>query len=132
VSELLKLDTTGNLRDYIPGHPGRSRNSAHRAIGHTLHEKSDRFFQLSSGITVSATDIEIDDKKKKVTVVNESIINGAQTQGEFEFYIKELKEQGEEPEKFHARVEFMVDSDKNSSLMPQLLAIHLPMLRSCL
>ena len=53
--------------------------------GQTLRERSDRFIQLSSGITVAASNIEIDDTKKIVTVTHGSIINGAQTQGEKAF-----------------------------------------------
>ena len=111
VVELLKLDTAANLRSYIPGHPGKMRSLTHKAIGHTLRNKNDRFIQLSSGITVSAADIEVDDNRKVVTVTNGSIINGAQTQGEVRFFMDELEEMGEELPEFHARVEFIVDPD---------------------
>ena len=110
--ELLKLDTDGNLRDYIPDHPGKSRNTIHRAIGETLREKTDRFIQLSSGLTVSANNIEIDDQKKIAHLTNASVINGAQTQGEIRHYISELEKDGHDVGDFHARVEFMVDTDK--------------------
>ncbi len=112
VAELLKLDTDGNLRDYIPAHPGKSRNTVHKAIGSTLQDKHDRFIQLSGGLTVSATEISIDDSQKMVTLTNGSIINGAQTQGEIRRYIEELEQQGDQPDRFHTRVEFMVDTDK--------------------
>ena len=82
IEELLKLDTIANLRDYIPDHPGKQRTLTHKAIGETLRQKQDRFIQLSGGVTVSATDIEIDDNKKVIAVKKGSIINGAQTQGE--------------------------------------------------
>lgn len=116
IVELLKLDTAGNLRDYIPDHPGKQRTQAHKAIGQTLREKSDRFIQLSSGITVAASDIEIDDAKKIVTVIRGSIINGAQTQGEIRLFLEDMKKDAEENEEkyipdFHARVEFMVDPE---------------------
>src|SRR5260221_952735 len=64
IAELLKLDTAANLRDYIPDHPGKHRTQAHKAIWQTLRERRDRFIQLSSGITVSASNIEADDGKK--------------------------------------------------------------------
>ncbi len=112
VSELLKLDTAANLRSYIPGHPGKKRSLTHKAIGDTLRGKNDRFIQLSSGIAVSAADIEIDDNKKLVTVTNGSIINGAQTQGEIALFMEELKEAGDSAPEFHARVEFIVDPDE--------------------
>src|SRR5262249_38380726 len=92
IAELLKLDTAANLRDYIPGHPGKQRNQTHKAIGQTLRERSDRFIQLSSGITVAASDIEIDDSKKLATVTKGSIINGAQTQGEIRLFLDEMME----------------------------------------
>ncbi len=116
IAELMKLDTAANLRDYIPVHPGKHRTQAHKAIGQTLRERSDRFIQLSSGITVAASGIEIDDVKKVVTVTHGSIINGAQTQGEIRLFLEEMRTAAEElgemffPD-FHARVEFMVDPE---------------------
>src|ERR1700680_611326 len=113
IAELLKLDTAANLRDYIPDHPGKHRPKAHKAIGQTLRERSDRFIQLSSGITVAASNIEVDDNKKVVTVTHGSIINGAQTQGEIRLFLDEMNAAAESAEEyvpdFHARVEFMVD-----------------------
>jgi AIPR protein len=116
IEELLKLDTAANLRDYIPDHPGKHRTQAHKAIGQTLRERSDRFIQLSSGITVAASDIEIDDNRKVITVTNGSIINGAQTQGEIRLFLDEMKTAADEADEiftpdFHARVEFMVDPE---------------------
>lgn len=111
LSELLKLDTAENLRGYIPDHPGKHRTQAHKAIEQTLKEKIDRFIQLSSGITVAATDIEVDDAKKVLTVTKGSIIDGAQTQGEIRNHLSELQEMGEPEPNYHARVEFMIDPD---------------------
>jgi hypothetical protein len=116
IAELLKLDTAANLRDYIPDHPGKHRTQAHKAIGQTLRERSDRFIQLSSGITVAARNVEIDDNKKVVTVTQGSIINGAQTQGEIRLFLDEMEKAAAEAGQkfvpdFHARVEFMVDPD---------------------
>jgi hypothetical protein len=117
IGELMKLDTAANLRTYIPAHPGKKRSQTHKAIADTLKTKTDRFIQLSSGITVSASDVIIDDNKKLITVHHGSIINGAQTQGEIALYLAELEataeETGEEPEdEYHARVEFLVDPDE--------------------
>ena len=62
---------------------------------------------------MAATDVEVDDQKKIVTVTNGSIINGAQTQGEIRLFLDELAESGDtEPANFHARVELMVDPDE--------------------
>lgn len=114
IAELLKLDTAANLRSYIPGHPGKKRTQTHKAIGETLRSKTDRFIQMSSGITVSARDVIVDDNKKLVTVDRGSIINGAQTQGEIRFFLEELSllpDDDEEAPEYHARVEFIVDPD---------------------
>jgi hypothetical protein len=124
IEELLKLDTIANLRDYIPDHPGKQRTLTHKAIGETLRQKQDRFIQLSGGITVSATDVEIDDNKKIITVKKGSIINGAQTQGEIRMLLDEIAEQGEEVPQFHARVEFMVDPDDEFVVETRSRAIH--------
>lgn len=112
VFELLKLDTEANLRGYIPEHPGKKRTQCHRSIGDTLRFRSDRFIQLSSGITISATDIQIDDNAKVAVVTNGSIINGAQTQGEFRLFQNELAEAGEAASVFHVRVELMIDPER--------------------
>ena len=113
ICEIMKLDTAANLRTYIPGHPGKKRTQTHKAIGDTLRQRTDRFIQLSSGITVSARDVGVDDNKKLITVHNGSIINGAQTQGEIALYLSELASnagEAQEPE-YHARVEFLVDPE---------------------
>src|SRR4051794_22292852 len=75
IRELMKLDTAANLRTYIPDHPGKKRTQTHKAIGETLRSRTDRFIQLSSGITVAASDVMIDDNKKLITVHHGSIIN---------------------------------------------------------
>ena len=111
VPELLKLDTEANLRSYVPEHPGKRRSQVHVAIGDTLSDRPERFIQLSSGITVCATDISIDDDKKLVRIKRGSIINGAQTQGEIRRYLSDLNATNEYVPEFHARVEFIIDPD---------------------
>ena len=111
VRELLKLDTEANLRSYVPEHPGKRRSPVHMAIGQTLADRPERFIQLSSGITVSAVDVEIDDTRKVVRVKRGSIINGAQTQGEIRRFLEEMDEREEEVSDFHVRIEFLIDPD---------------------
>ena len=111
VTELLKLDTEANLRSYVPAHPGKGRSQVHKAIGHTLSARPDRFIQLSSGVTVSAADIDIDDSRKVARIRKGSIINGAQTQGEIRRFLEESRVSGFEVPNFHARVEFIIDPD---------------------
>ena len=81
-SEILKLNTDGNLRDYIPAHPGKKRNSTHKAIADTILNRPDRFITMNSGFTISALDVEVDDNKKIAILKGGTIINGAQSQGE--------------------------------------------------
>ena len=111
VRELLKLDTEANLRSYVPEHPGKRRSQVHMAIGQTLSDRPERFIQLSSGITVSAVDVDVDDARKVVRIKRGSIINGAQSQGEIRRFLEEADETGEPIPDFHARVEFLVDPD---------------------
>jgi len=114
INEILKLDTQHNLRSYIPEHSERKRTQAHKSIQYTLQNNSDRFIQLSRGITVSATSISIDDKMKSLRVINGSIIDGAQTKGEIEKYMNYLKDEGDVSPTFHVRVEFVVDPENDA------------------
>jgi hypothetical protein len=112
--ELLKLDTEENLRGYVPEHPGKRRTQVHKAIAQTLEDNPDRFIQYSGGVTVSATDIDVDDTKKTVRVKHGSIINGAQTQGEIKRFFKYCDDNELQEPTFHVRVEFIVEPDHNS------------------
>jgi hypothetical protein len=109
--EILKIGTEGNLRDYIPGHPGKKRSFVHKAIGSTIRNRPDRFAQFNSGFLVGASKIEVDDHKKLVLLHDASVNNGAQSQGEVALYIKECEEQGEDPLDFPVRVEISVEPD---------------------
>jgi hypothetical protein len=82
ISEVLQFDTLRNLRDYIPAHDPKKRNSVHKDIEATLKGSPDRFIQYNGGLTISCTDIEVKDNEKSAFVTNGSILNGAQTQGE--------------------------------------------------
>lgn len=113
-AEILKIGTDGNLRSYIPGHPGKKRNQVHKAIAKTIRENPDRFSQLNSGFLVGASKITIDDNKRIVTLRNASVNNGAQSQGEIALYFDECKKKGEEPLDFALRCELSVDPDASS------------------
>ena len=52
-NEIRRFDTAGNLRDYIPAHPGKKRNSVHRSIYETVESNADHFITLNSGITLA-------------------------------------------------------------------------------
>jgi hypothetical protein len=118
LGEVLKFDTLRNLRDYIPAHDPKKRNSVHKGIEATLSCRSDRFIQYNGGLTISCSDIEVKDNEKLALVMNGSILNGAQTQGEIRRFLEGLSaeassddEKAEVPE-VNARVEFVVEPDE--------------------
>ena len=110
-SEILKLNTDGNLRDYIPAHPGKKRNSTHKAIDDTILNRPDRFITMNSGFTISALDVEVDDNKKIAILKGGTIINGAQSQGELRRFFEEYAEGDTKPEEFYVRAEIIVLGD---------------------
>jgi hypothetical protein len=110
-SEILKVGTEGNLRSYIPAHPGKKRSMVHKAIGETIRNKPDRFSQFNSGFLVAASKIQVDDQKKAVTLWDASVNNGAQSQGEIDLYLKECEKLGELPNEFNIRIEISVEPD---------------------
>lgn len=111
--EILKLGTEGNLRTYIAEYNPRKRNSVHRAIRDTIETEAQRFITRNSGFVVACSDADIDDGVKAITLVNPSIINGAQSQGEIQKWLDETypdgPRAGEPP--FYVRVEVIVDPD---------------------
>lgn len=116
LSEVLKFDTVRNLRDYIPAHDPKKRNSVHKDIEATLKGSPDRFIQYNGGLTISCSDIEVKDNEKVAFVTSGSILNGAQTQGEIRRYLDGLQSDAMEDEKvevsdINVRVEFVVEPD---------------------
>ena len=116
--EIRQLDTSENLRNYIAAHNERKRNSVHRAIESTIREFPDRFINRNSGITISCSNIVVDDNAKHVDLFDASLINGAQTQGEIQRHANEIgdPETGIVAEDFffHVRAEIYVDPDNGS------------------
>lgn len=113
--EILKLDTDQNLRGYIPEHNPRKRSRVHEAIRDTIERFPQRFITRNSGFAITASEAEVDDQKKTVTLTNASILNGAQSQGEvrqwiLDTYGDEAAAPGEEPP-FYVRAEIIVDPD---------------------
>lgn len=109
--EILKIGTEGNLRDYIPDHPGKKRSLVHKAIGKTIRDYPDRFSQLNSGFLIGGRKIAIDDQKKELAISDASVNNGAQSQGEINLYLQECQERGDDPQEFDIRVEISVEPD---------------------
>lgn len=107
-TEILKLDTVENLRQYIPElRPGK-RNKVHEAIADTIRDKPDEFIVLNSGFTVCAADCAVNEEKKEIRLTGSSLINGAQSQGEIKRYLAECEEKGEAPKDFYIRAEIIV------------------------
>ena len=88
--DLLELNTVKNLRTYIGEYSSKRRNKTHKAIARTLEDNPKRFPQRSQGLTITCTKAEVNSEKNQITVFNESLINGAQTQGELRRFFDEL------------------------------------------
>lgn len=110
-SEILKVGTEDNLRDYIPAHNKKQRSMVHRAIASTIRNERDRFSQMNSGFLVGAASATLDDKTRSIKLFGASVNNGAQSQGEIRMYFEECEEAGIEPEDFSIRAEIGVEPD---------------------
>ena len=107
-SEILKIDTVENLRQYIPElRPGK-RNKVHEAIAETIRDNPDEFIVLNSGFTVCAAECVVNEEKKEIRLRNSSLVNGAQSQGEIKRYLTECDEKGEPAKEFYVRAEIVV------------------------
>jgi hypothetical protein len=114
VFEILKVGTDDNLRGYLAEHNPRRRNRVHLAIRSTIETLPERFITRNSGFVITASDIEVDDSKKTITLVEPSVINGAQSQGEIRQWVQDTfgdELDGEEDPPFHVRAEIIVDPD---------------------
>ena len=81
---VLDLPTNENVREYLveaEGKQVRRQTQVHRAIRETLDENPDRFCVLNGGITIVASECEVDEKERVLRLKKPSIINGSQTQG---------------------------------------------------
>jgi hypothetical protein len=112
--EILKLDTKENLRSYIAEYSARKRNRVHMSIQNTILTEPSRFITRNSGFVIGASQIEVDDAKKIISLTEASILNGAQSQGEIRRWVEETY--GETPSDledvpFYVRAEIIVDSD---------------------
>ncbi len=110
--EVLSVGTRDNLRSYIAEHSASKRNAVHKQIENTIVELPDRFINRNSGITITCTDCIIDDTKKVAKLVNASIINGAQTQGELKRFFSMLDQ--DDDVDFQVRAEIIMDPSHES------------------
>lgn len=110
----LNLPNHRNVREYLTDTPGKKRKTPtqiNRAIAFTLETNPEDFPFLNTGITVVAHSVEIDDKAKEVTLIEPSIINGAQTQGELAEYYQSKIYNEILPEDIKVTFELIVTSD---------------------
>ena len=117
--ELMKIDTKKNLRSFIGEHNSRMRNHTHKAIEDTIKNKPDYFPKFNGGCVIIASDIKINNETGEITLTNESLINGAQTQGEIIRYYAELAAAAEEAEEefpsfpdFDVKAEIIIEKDE--------------------
>lgn len=111
---ILDLPTDENVRSYLVDAEGKQRRKptqVHQAIKATLRNNADDFSTLNSGITIVAHRVEVDDKERRVTLTNPSIINGSQTQGVVRDFKSELDRQGQELPQIHIKFEIVVTQD---------------------
>jgi len=113
--EILKIDTKGNLRSYLAEYDPRKRNRVHDAIRKTIESEPERFIVRNSGFVITASEVRVDDNAKVVTLIDSSLINGAQSQGEIRRYFDEISDP-DDPEAvdeadFHVRAMIIADTD---------------------
>jgi len=112
--EILKIGTRDNLRGYLAEYNPRKRNRVHDAIRETIINQPQRFIVRNSGFVITCADIEVNDQQKTVKLLDGSVINGAQSQGEIRAYLDELAEEAAaagDDIPFHVRATIIVDSD---------------------
>jgi hypothetical protein len=113
--EILKLNTKENLRAYLAEDNPKKRNRVHDAIRNTIQTEPQRFITRNSGFVIGAIGIEVDDNKRVLSLLDPSILNGAQSQGEIRRWVEETfgdelpMDFGEPP--FFVRAEIIVDPD---------------------
>jgi len=114
--QILLLGTKDNLRGYLAEYNPRKRNRVHEAIKRTITTAPQRFIVRNSGFVITCADIEIDDAKKAVTLLEPSIINGSQSQGEIKAFFLDIAGSAEDPgtsgePPFYVRATIIVDED---------------------
>lgn len=111
-SSVLALEDNENVRDYLVDAKGKQKRSptlVHQAIRKTLSNNAEQFCVLNGGMTIVASGAEVDDKARSITLINASIINGSQTQGELKRYFDEWA--GKPPVVPYIKFEIIVTND---------------------
>ncbi|RUO31558.1 hypothetical protein CWE12_00735 [Aliidiomarina sedimenti] len=112
-SEILQISTNDNVRDYLLAVDGKKKvpTAVHRAITATLENSPEKFSVLNGGITIVAEAYDVDEKVRELTLINASIINGAQTQGILRDYINTLEDPKDFPD-IHITFELIICTDE--------------------
>jgi len=121
----LKFDLSKNLRisygDAIgaDGKRIKNRNAIHKAIYSSFEDSPERFIQRNSGFTVVCDELKQNNKEEyginTISLLNASLINGAQTQGEIRRYFEEYGDAFEENlnNNTNIRIEVIVEKDQH-------------------
>jgi hypothetical protein len=89
---LSDLSCEENVRAYLGmDEDGKKRKSTlvNMAIRQTIENDSDHFTMLNTGLVIVARNIDVDSEKKQARLGSPSIINGAQTKGLLDDYIRD-------------------------------------------
>ena len=108
------LPENENVRDYLlnaPGRKTRRTTEVHREIRDTLLNRPNLFPVLNSGITIVCRGATVDDKKKTITLMKPSIINGSQTRGELQHYLEGFDGKEDAPYDVYCKFEIIVTTD---------------------
>jgi len=111
--DILDINTHENVRAYLLDIEGKKKvpTAVHRAIKNTLENDPEKFSVLNGGITIVAENYSVNEKKRELTLVNASIINGAQTQGILRDYLESLANPEDFPD-VHVTYELIITSDE--------------------
>ncbi len=111
--DVLELNTVQNLRSYTGEYNPRTRTKTHKAIANTLRNNPERFGQRNGGFTITCSSVNVSSEKNQIIMINDSLINGAQTQGELNLFFKELEELVESSgdKQIEVKIEIMVVTD---------------------
>lgn len=110
----INLPDDENVRTYLVDAEGKKRKrltDVHREIRETLRNRPEDFSILNSGIVIVARAGEVDDKNNVISLENPSIINGSQSQGELDYYLKYCKEKELPIHNVHAKFEIVICDD---------------------
>jgi predicted ester cyclase len=114
LQSILTLPTDENVRTYLVDAPGkklRRPTAVHRAILDTLVNRPDDFSVLNGGIVLVARDYEVDEKTKTLKLLSPSIINGSQTQGVIQQFVKECHQHDQKVPDVHVKFEAIITED---------------------